>query len=191
MASAILTTHYTDQRRSIKSGYTGLDDLYEPTPRINSEGQTVIANKYNMNIDDYMSYYSFKNTFALAMNEGFRSWTKFGLTAFLEYDMRKFSLPGEIPGLSERHSENVLWVGGVLTKEKGKHLRDRAAGEGDITGEDGFKLEGEITTMLNLFGKDVSAKAKAHIKSIRPSFFERNFSSPFSQFETIVNYRVM
>lgn len=85
-----------------------------------------------------MSYYSFKNTLALAMNEGFRKWIKFGLTAFIEYDIRKFSMPTSVsvtqedntrtiiatPGMNIRNSESALTIGGVLTKEKGKYLKD-------------------------------------------------------------------
>jgi len=187
LASAIFTTHYNDQRRRITSEYSGLNRLY--VPYINMEGVEESDEnkfKYGKNIDDFMSYYSFKNTFALAMNEGFRPWVKFGLTAFIEYDMRNYSLPGDLPGLHmhgddmENGDDDALIVGGVLSKEKGKYLRYKASGEFDLknTGKD-FKLEGEVITMLNIFGQKVSAKANAYIKKIKPSFFQENFSSKY------------
>lgn len=184
LASAILTTHYSDQRRSIRSTDLALDSLYLPYYLFNENNEIdVITNakdgaKYSGDIDDYMSYYSFKNTLALAMNEGFRSWTKFGLTAFVEYDMRKYSIPGGLPGLNERISDDAFTIGGVLSKEKGKYLRYRASGEYDFLHSD-YKLEGEITTMVNVFGKNLSAKANAYIKRISPSVFENNFSSKY------------
>jgi len=182
LASAILTTHYTDQRRRITSGFIGLDSLYTPTPveKLNTINRLDTVNdvKYSNNIDDYMSYYSFKNTFALSMNEGFRDWTKFGLTAFVEYDMRKYSIPGNIKGLHEHYSENSLLIGGVLSKEKGKYLRYKASAEKDLLRSD-YRLEGEIATMLNFMGKKISAKANAYIKNISPSFFESNFSTKY------------
>ncbi|MDH6307859.1 hypothetical protein M2451_000308 [Dysgonomonas sp. PFB1-18] len=178
LASAILTTHYTDQRRGITSGFSGLDDLYKPTPTENANGEIIEQNKYSGYIDDYMAYYSFKNTLALAMNEGFRNWTKFGLTAFIEYDMRKYSRPGGLPGLHTRESENSLTIGGVLSKEKGKYLRYRASGEFDFINSD-YKLEGEVTTMFSLWGKNISAKANAYAKGISPSYFQRTFSSKY------------
>ncbi len=187
LASAIFTTHYTDQRRSFKSNYQFIDRLYEPYYQ--QLGQNQEDPKYSSAIDDYMSYYSFKNTAALAMNEGFRNWTKFGLTAFIEYDMRKYQMPGELPGMFERFSDDALTVGGVLSKEKGKYLRYRASGELNLMEGNDYKLEGEIETMLNLFGKNVSAKANAYVKSIRPSFFQRNFSSKYwSWRESETNY---
>lgn len=177
LASAIFTTHYTDQRRRFKSDYTYMDTLY--TPYYNGLGQSQAEPKYRNTINDFMSYYSFKNTVALAMNEGFRGWTKFGLTAFLEYDMRKYSIPGELTGLHERYNDDALSIGGILSKEKGKYLKYRASGEINLMKGNGYKLEGEVETMLKLFGKNVSAKANAYIKNIRPSFFQRNFSSKY------------
>ena len=179
LASAIFTTHYTDQRRRITSSFNNLNELYFPYYNNGEFAADKGDVKYSAAINDYMSYYSFKNTLALAMNEGFRSWTKFGLTAFIEHDMRKYSIPGNIPGMNLRHSENVVWVGGILSKEKGKYLRYRASGQVDVLGKEGFKLEGEVTTMLDLFGKSISAKANTYIKSVRPSFFQRNFSSKY------------
>lgn len=177
LASAILTTNYTDQRRRFKSTDLYLDDLYKPSE--DSLARDKNNPKYKADVNDFMSYYSFKNTLALAMNEGFRDWTKFGLTAFIEYDMRKYSIPGEIPGLHSRYSDDALTVGGVLSKEKGKYLRYKASAELNLLEGNDSKLEGEVTTMLKVFGKDVSVKANAYVKNIRPSFFQRNFSTKY------------
>lgn len=193
LASAVFTTHYTDQRRSIASDYGEMDRLYS----YYVDGEQVASPKYSDKIDDYMSYYSFKNTLALALNEGFRNWTKFGLTAFVEYDMRKYLLPvpglqipetesgsssapnwSKNPGVGDKYSENSLLIGGVLSKEKGKYLRYRASVEKDLLRND-FKADGEITTMLNVRGKQLSVKANAYIKNITPSFFQNHFSSKY------------
>lgn len=190
LASAIFTTHYSDQRRSITSTNKELDKIYFP---YYENGELVNNPKYGDDIDDYMSYYSFKNTLALAMNEGFRSWTKFGLSAFVEYDMRKYLKPLFMSGLEggassnmptpniklgEKYSENSLLIGGVLSKEKGKYLKYRASVEKDLLRND-FKADGEIETMLNFKGKKLSVKANAYIKNITPSFFQNHFASKY------------
>ncbi|MDR0825628.1 MAG: putative porin [Prevotella sp.] len=190
LASAILTTHYTDQRRRVSTIFSGMDDIY-PSMLWNNDNSEWVnlnnSNKYIADMNDYMSYYSFKNTLALAMNEGFRKWTKFGLTAFAEYDMRKYSMPvfqvnegsvSGIPGFSERVSENALLIGGVLSKEKGRYLRYRATVEKDLLNSD-YRLEGEISTMLNIKNKDFAVRGRAYIKNISPSFFQNNFSSKY------------
>ncbi len=179
LASAILTTHYSDQRRRIVSNFNGLDQLYQPyifdgIERTDNNS----APKYSTDIDDFMSYYSFKNTLALAMNEGFRPWVKFGLTAFVEYDIRKYSIPGGLPGIFGTYDDNALIIGGVLNKEQGKYLRYRASAEKDILNSD-YKLEGSITTRFNLLGKAVEAKANAYVKNISPSMFQKRFSSKY------------
>lgn len=196
-ASIILTTYYQDQKRRFNSNYPNIDNMYRINggyPYYDKEAdrnELINTPLYSDNINDFMSYYSFKNTLALTMNEGFRKWIKFGLTAFIEYDIRKYSLPTysettqgnettiiSVPGMNRREGENSIIVGGVLTKEKGKYLRYRAAGEFDFESS-AFKLEGEITTMLKFKGKDFSVKANAYIKGVRPSFFENNFSSKY------------
>ncbi|GAB6008503.1 putative porin [Dysgonomonas reticulitermitis] len=191
-ASVILTSHYTDQRRRFSSNYTDMDNLYTIDGKYPYNGKSISTPVYSENIDDYMAYYSFKNTLALAMNEGFRKWIKFGLTAFIEYDLRKYSMPTSMtitddntntitiisrPGMNRREPDNVLTIGGVLTKEKGKYLRYKASGE--FSSEADYKLEGELTTMLKFKGKDFSVKANAYIKNTTPSFFEDNFASKY------------
>ncbi|MDR2955780.1 MAG: putative porin [Prevotella sp.] len=184
LASAILTTHYNDQRRNIASSYSRQNELYQPTPSLlgvdpnTGENVYVEIPKYSGNLNDYMSFYSLKNTLALAMNEGFKPWVKFGLTAFVEYDMRKYYIPGELEGLGETVGENSLIIGGVLSKEKGKYLRYKASAEKDLLRND-FKATGEIVTRISLLGKELSVKANAYIKNITPSFFENNFSTKY------------
>lgn len=190
LASAILTTHYNDQRRRFKSTDSNLDNLYVIEGKGFPYNGDYSANPlYTDNINDYMSYYSFKNTLALAMNEGFRKWTKFGLTAFAEFDLRKYSFPAisydidtnnpaARPNVQTHKAENSFTIGGVLSKEKGRYLRYRASGEYDLLQND-FKLEGEVTTMLKIAGKDFSVKANAYIKNTTPSFFDRHFVSKY------------
>ncbi|MBQ5337245.1 MAG: hypothetical protein J6W65_07390, partial [Oscillospiraceae bacterium] len=86
--------------------------------------------------------------------------SKFGLAAFATHELRKYTqvtdtitgtgieLPeglGVAPAsVSHRHTDNVIWVGGQLTKQQGSHLRYQAtarfgvlgsaAGDIDITG---------------------------------------------------------
>lgn len=191
-ASVIFTTHYTDQRRRFSSNYTDMDNLYTIDGKYPYYGNPISTPIYSENIDDYMAYYSFKNTLALAMNEGFRKWIKFGLTAFIEYDLRKYSMPTSMTitddntntvtiisrsGMNRREPDNVFTIGGILTKEKGKYLRYKASGE--FSSEADYKIEGELTTMLKFKDKDFSVKANAYIKETSPSFFEDNFASKY------------
>lgn len=186
-ASVVLTSHYTDQRRRIHSNDgAGLDSVYydyvsSSTIDLNSSLANVNPNSvYVTSIDDQMAYWSFKNTLALAMNEGFKPWMKFGLTAFVEYDMRKYAVTeiSQLQGFRSTESEKSFIIGGVLSKEKGENLFFNLSAEKNLLAED-FKLQGEVTGKVNLFGKNLSAKAKAYIKSLQPTFFEKKFGSKY------------
>lgn len=176
-ASIILTTHYADQRRSLKGSNSRVDidslnRIYAPN-WVDDKGN--VAPHYDEAMDDYMSHYTFTNTLAFRMNEGFREWTKFGLTAFIEYEMRKFLLPDKgLKGASETVGENIWYFGGQLSKNQGKHLRFNANAVKAINNND-VKLEGDIVASFNLFGKGVTAKANAYFKSEAPKFFQENF----------------
>ena len=178
-ASIVFTTYYTDQMRRIHSrDAVGLQEWYIDQGLANVSP----GNVYGSDIDDQMAYWSFKNTLGLSMNEGFRSWTKFGLSAFVEYDMRKYALTevSLLPHSRSVHDENSLTIGGVLSKERGENLLFNLSAEKNVSAED-FKIEGSVTGKVKLFGKDMSAKANVYVKSIRPTFFEKRFGSKYFQ----------
>ena len=50
-------------------------------------------------LNDQTSSWNLKNTFALALREGFQDWAKFGLTAFVTFEKRRFRLASQVPGL--------------------------------------------------------------------------------------------
>lgn len=184
LASVIFTTNYAEQRRRLKSNNTLMDNLFRDESRKYYDNGPADSAKYNDNLNDFMSYYSFKNTLAFAMNEGFREWTKFGLTVFAEYDMRRYSIPkyplksDNYPGMQRHEKDDAINIGGVLSKEKGKYLRYRFLAEKNLKDTD-YRLDGELTTTIFFKNKQMSVKANAYIKNITPSVFEENFASKY------------
>ncbi|MCX6307384.1 MAG: hypothetical protein NTY32_00665, partial [Bacteroidia bacterium] len=76
-----------------------------------------------------------RNTLGLALVEGFHKWVKFGLTAFIEHDFRKYvrlapnsTLLGNTsystPYINNlvNHYESLVWTGGKLSKQTGELL---------------------------------------------------------------------
>lgn len=188
-ASVIFTTHYTDQRRRIHTANSasldkyyvigGLTNVAQPDIKDVSKGETYITE-----MDDGMAYWSYKNTLALAMNEGFKPWMKFGLTAFVEYDMRKYALAevSKMRGAKSVHGDDALNIGGVLSKEQGEFFFFRVSAEKNLLAGD-LALEGEFTGKVKIFGKELSAKAKAYVKNQAPTFFEKHFGSKYFQWD--------
>ena len=126
---------------------------------------------------------SVRNTFGIALREGFNKWAKAGLTAFLTHEYRDFTLPDstDIPDqrVIKHYKENIVYVGGELLKEQGKLLHYKVLGEYAVAGEDAgqFRLEGNGDLNLNLLGDSVRLDVNAYIKNLNPVFYYRNFHS--------------
>lgn len=126
---------------------------------------------------------SVRNTFGIALREGFNKWAKAGLTAFLTHEYRDFTLPDstDVPDqrIIKHYKENVVYVGGELLKEQGKLLHYKVLGEYAVAGEDAgqFRLEGNGDLNLNLLGDSLRLDVNAYIKNLNPVFYYRNFHS--------------
>lgn len=126
---------------------------------------------------------SIKNTFAIALKEGFNRWAKAGLTAFISHEYRSFQLPDTTGVYKERfaqhYRENVVSIGGELSKRQGKLLHYNVLGEVAVSGEDAgqFTLEGRGDLNLKLLGDTVRLDLHAFVKNKQPLFYFRHFQS--------------
>lgn len=172
IASAIFTTHYTDQKRVFLTKSPVIDES-----RYDED--------WAENILSHFAYWSYKNTFAIALNEGFREWVKFGLKAFVEQDIRKYSIPKPKEGIiipvvnNRREGQSETRIGGVLSKKQGYFLNYDLAADLAVTGYNlgEFNLVGDVSTSIPIRGKYATLKAKGYIKNIKPTFFENNYMS--------------
>ena len=150
----------------------------------NAQAQKLYENNFfGTDSIDNMKRTSVKNTFGIALREGFNKWAKAGLTAYITHEYRDFTL-SDTTGIDnhrilKHYKENNLSVGGELLKEQGKLLHYRILGELGLAGEDAgqFRLEGKGDLNLNLFGDTVRLEANAYIKNLNPVFFYRHFHS--------------
>lgn len=132
---------------------------------------------------DVTRHTSLKNTFAIALREGFNKWAKAGLTAFVNYEMRSYHLVDTLTAATDRYdrkyTENILSVGGELLKEQGKTLHYRVYGETALTGEDigTFNLTGHADLNFRLFKDTIQLAAMAYTRRINPSFYYRHYHS--------------
>ena len=129
------------------------------------------------------------------MREGFQDWAKFGLTAFVTFEKRRFRLASQVPGLdygpdgrgssepstlnfptSEVYDEFTTYIGGELSKRRGSLLTYNVRGELGLAGSDAgeVRVSGDLQTKFKLFKKDATIKAEGYIKNITPAFYQRH-----------------
>ena len=127
-------------------------------------------------IYDQTKHWHMKNTFAIAMLEGFNKWAKAGLKAFASYDLRHYELP-TMEGGFEKYNEHALSVGGQLSKQEGKTLHYNAVAEIGLTGVDAgtLAIDGNVDVSIPFLGDTLQVRGDAFFHRETPSFYYRNY----------------
>ena len=132
-------------------------------------------------IHDKTKHLQVKNTFAVALLEGFNKYVKAGLKAFVTNDFRQYKMPGLVGDTVYQQSwtENNVSIGAQLNKTQGKTLHFNATAETWLIGEDAGQLKLDFSTDLNfaLLGDTMRLKAKAMMHRLNPVFYQRHYHS--------------
>ncbi len=145
------------------------------------------------------SYWSLSNTFGISLLEGFNKYAKAGLSAYVTHEIRKFKqCPDTIPIagadrptdltpypydvlVDPRGSQNLLWVGGQLTKQLGTLLRYQATARfglvGDAAGE--IDINGRIQTRFKMLGDSVGITAYGRFSNESAPYLLQNYVSNY------------
>ena len=144
---------------------------------------------------DRTTAWSLTNTVGISLLEGFNKWAKAGLAAFATYRINKFNqtpdsitgmetLPEGLtenpyPGISPKGSENFLWVGAQLTKQKGAVLNYEATAQIGVVGRaiGELKLDGQIDTHIPLFGDTVNVTGYGSFYNVAAPYLMNNYVS--------------
>lgn len=147
-------------------------------------------------IYDQTKHWHMKNTFAIAMLEGFNKWAKAGLKAFASYDLRHYELP-TMEGGFEKYNEHALSVGGQLSKQEGKTLHYNAVAEIGLTGVDAgtLAIDGNIDVNIPFLGDTLQVRGDAFFHRETPSFYYRNYHARHlwweNDFDKTIHTRIM
>ena len=170
VSSIIHTFEYEGLNRRFISHSAGIDTCYNNiyTPRDSS-------------LYDFTEAWFLKNTIGLSLREGFQDWAKFGLTAFINFEKRRFTLPADSARTTMAYDEFSTYLGAELSKQQGKLLTYKARGEFCLVGSDlgEFRLDGDLKTKFRLMGKDASIKATGYLKNLTPAFYARHHHSRY------------
>jgi hypothetical protein len=172
VSSIIHTLEYENNSRRFISNMNMIDTCYEN--RFGVKDATV---------NDFTSSWYLNNTIALSLREGFQDWVKFGLTAYIDFEKRRFTLPLAEDSLisTTNFDEFSTYLGAELSKRRGKVLTYKARGEFCLVGNDlgEFRADGEVKTQFRLLGKEAYVKASGYIKNLTPAFYLRHHHSRY------------
>ena len=159
----------------IYQAYTTPTDYY--MNKYYSQGQRFS----NDSIYDQTKHLQVKNTFGIALLEGFNKYMKAGLKGFITHEYRKYEMPDLIEGTDTAYqrswNENTVSIGGLLSKTQGKTLHFRLQAEAWLVGEDAGQLKLDFNTDLNfrLLGDTVRLAAHAYLHRLHPTFYQRTY----------------
>lgn len=123
---------------------------------------------------DETKYWSLTNTVGVSLLEEFNKFAKFGLTAFVTHEIRKYNqyhdtipdddkrpeglTPYPVSSAAVKGTQNLLWVGGQLTKQRGSILTYEATARFGLLGSSigDIDIDGNVSTRFRLFGDSVT-----------------------------------
>ena len=180
VTSFIHTVRFDNYRR-IYQAYNTPKDFY--AQNYFNYGTTV-----NDSIYDRTKHWAFRNTFAVALLEGFNKWAKAGLKAFVSYELRHYELPVMTTpaGASaaffdgeQKWNQHDVSVGGQLLKMQGRTFHYDISAEawlaGDRAGQ--FHIDGHADLGFPLLGDTVQLAATAFLHRSAASFYMEQFHS--------------
>ena len=121
---------------------------------------------------------SIRNTFGIALREGFNKWAAMGITLFGTHKLRTYKLMDGQGGMT-RYTESDISVGGELARTQGSRFHFNTSAEVWLVGEHMGDLSIDGKTDLNLrLGRDtLVADVHANFMHRKPTFFFRHYHS--------------
>ena len=135
----------------------------------------------NDSIYDQVKHQQIKNTFALALLEGFNKYVKAGLKVFISHEHNTYQMP-EFENdilIWNKWKEYNLTFGAQLNKTQGKTLHFNLTAERWLSGADAGDMTVDFSTDLNfpLFGDTVQLAASASYQQCNPVFLQSTYHS--------------
>lgn len=162
-----------------------------------TEDEEYFENSY-LSVDgtnEETKYWRIRNTIGIDMLEGFNKYAKFGLSAYATHEVRRYTQvcdtmltssykPENLTPFPEfdiepKTIENLLWVGGQLTKQRGSILTYGATAQfgivGSVAGD--IDVSGHLSTHIPLLGDTVSIVGEGFFQNTEASFLLKNYIS--------------
>lgn len=163
------------------------------------EGDKFWENRY-LSTDgtrDVTSYWALTNTVGLSLVEGFNKYAKAGFAAYLTHEIRRFTQTADTMAISgddrpkpltpypfasrlpHSTTENLLWIGGQLTKQQGSLLKYAATARIGIVGPAAGEIQanGQVDTHFKLLGDSLIVSAYGEFENLSATFLLNHYIS--------------
>lgn len=132
--------------------------------------------------NDSTTALSVKNTFGVALLEGFNKYAKAGLTAYIShkfsrYDLMNTDVTSDMRRV--RYTEQEIFVGGELAKREGKLLHYNVNGEAGLLDKaiGQFRVNANLDLNFRLWKDTVNFYARGYVSNTLPNFYMRHYHS--------------
>ena len=169
VTSFIHTADFTTYRR-IYEAYATPENYYLDTYKVKERlaGDSIYDKTSNWNL---------RNTFAIALLEGFNKWIKAGAKVFATHTLSHYVLPDSVGTTS--WNEHSVTVGAQLRKSQGKSLHFNVTGDVAVVGYNvgEIKVDGGVDLNFPLLGDTMTLAASGFYHHVKPSFYFRHYQS--------------
>ena len=169
VTSFIHTADFTTYRR-IYEAYATPENYYLDTYKVKERlaGDSIYDKTSNCNL---------RNTFAIALLEGFNKWIKTGAKVFATHTLSHYVLPDSVGTTS--WNEHSVAVGAQLSKTQGKSLHFNVTGDVAVVGYNvgEIKIDGGVDLNFPLLGDTMTLAASGFYHHVKPSFYFRHYQS--------------
>lgn len=169
VTSFIHTADFTTYRR-IYEAYATPENYYLDTYKVKERlaGDSIYDKTSNWNL---------RNTFAIALLEGFNKWIKTGAKVFATHTLSHYVLPDSVGTTS--WNEHSVAVGAQLSKTQGKSLHFNVTGDVAVVGYNvgEIKIDGGVDLNFPLLGDTMTLAASGFYHHVKPSFYFRHYQS--------------
>lgn len=183
--SIVWTMKYNDSKHLFINKSAADDSKFWQNSFLSSEGTR-----------DLTKYSNISNTFGVSLLEGFNKYAQAGLSAFITHELRTFNqtaaevlLQDPMPeGLSPnpleviipaKKTQNLIYAGGQLTRQKGKYINYDATARFGLVGPAAGEIlvNGNIYTRIPLFKDTVSVIGYGSFENIAAPYLMNNYVS--------------
>lgn len=136
--------------------------------------------------NDNFNMWQISNALGIELIEGFKSWVKMGMSAFIAFDYEEYHQPLiskedaerlDLPYEELASKEHTTFVGGRISSDSFKYLKYYVWGQVGIEGAHAGEIDvrGDVGTSFTLFGKELSLSANGAFLNTIPSYFLRTY----------------